>query len=172
MLNDFKKYIKILLKENICPKLMNFNLTIPFSINYNDIIDILSWIKNTGNKKSIIYLLKISNDYLNNHAGNSSFNDAIINFYENIKKNLQKKNLIIIDKKCITNRSFKMNIKMLDIDEINYFLKFIFCFNKTYEKKGNNNIIGKKYNKIIYENIFYYMGKFGKKDKEIIFEII
>ena len=172
MLNDFKKYIKILLKENICPKLMNFNLTIPFSINNNDIIDILSWIKNAGNKKSIIYLLKISNDYLNNHAGNSSFNDAIINFYENIKKNLQKKNLIIIDKKSITNRSFKMNIKMLDIDEINYFLKFIFCFNKTYEKKGNNNIIGEKYNKTIYENIFYYMGKFGKKDKEIIFEII
>ena len=44
MLEDFKKYIRILLTESISKKLINFNLTIPCYLSYMDIVDMLTWI--------------------------------------------------------------------------------------------------------------------------------
>ena len=57
---------------------------------------------------------------------------------------------------------------MLNEKDINYYLNFIYCFNlccKKNEQKIDNN-------KNIFENIFYYMGKYNEKDKEIEIEFI
>ena len=50
---------------------------------------------------------------------------------------------------------------MLNDQEINYYLKIISCLNKIYNKKGNK--IDNNNNRIIFKNIFYYIGKFRNK---------
>ena len=51
---------------------------------------------------------------------------------------------------------------------MNYFLKFIYSFNKSLEKNGKKV----ENNRKIFENIFYYMGKFKKDNRIIKIEII
>ena len=169
MLEDYKKYIEILLLENFCPKLINYTLTIPCYISYNDIVDIISWIKKCQ-IKGVSYFLKLSNEDLSINIGNRTFLSTVEIFSKSIKKKLHRNNLIT-NIKCSNYKEINIQIKLLNKEEINYFFKFIFCFNQMYEK-GNNKSINKGDNQKIFENIFYYMGKFGKKNKEINIEII
>ena len=60
---------------------------------------------------------------------------------------------------------------MLKNEDINYYLKIIYCFKKIYNKKGQK--IDKNINnKNIFENIFYYIGKYRDRNKNITIEII
>ena len=128
ILEEYKQYLKVILTENICEKLTNFSMEIPWYINTEDILDIFSWIKISKNKKCL-YFLKLSNEELNQNLGN------------------------------------KIN------KDINYILNIIFCFEK---KLGNKNKkIFDDINKAkIFENIFYFMGKFSDKEKKINIEFI
>ena len=51
---------------------------------------------------------------------------------------------------------------------MNFYLKFIYSFNKLLENNGKKV----ENNRKILENIFYYMGKFKKDNKIIKIEII
>ena len=55
----------------------------------------------------------------------------------------------------------KYIINKYDIKDINYFYKFIYCFNK------NNNININNRNQKIFENIFNYRGGFKKYEIDI-----
>ena len=171
MLEDFKKYIQILLTESISKKLINFNLTIPCYLSYMDIVDMLTWIKKAEDK-NVAYFLKLANEDLSMYRGNISFLSEVEIMKKKIKKELHKRNLIAnIEGGGGDYNQIDIKIKRLNKEEINYFLNFIFCFNKKYEKT-NNNIVKEEKRQKIFENIFYYMGKFGKKNKEINIEII
>ena len=170
MLEDFKKYIRILLTESISKKLINFNLTIPCYLSYMDIVDMLTWIKKAEDK-NVAYFLKLANEDLSMYRGNISFLSEVEIMKKKIKKELHKRNLIVNFDDGDNYKEINIKIKRLNKEEINYFLNFIFCFNKKYEKTNNNAIKEEKRQKI-FENIFYYMGKFGKKNKEINIEII
>ena len=148
---------------------MSYFLRIPFYILFDDIIDIFSWIKK-GENKNAAYVLKLSNEDLSKNVGNYSFVTSFENFLTKIKNKLHRKNLLTYIK-YTSFSNINIGIKMLNKDKINYFLKIIFCFNKIYEKRNNKNI-GKENRQNIFENIFYYIGNFSKKNKEIIVEII
>ena len=136
-----------------------------------DIVDMLTWIKKAGDK-NVTYFLKLANEDLSIYKGNISFLSEVEIMKKKIKKELQKRNLIAnIEGGGGDYNQIDIKIKRLDKEEINYFLNFIFCFHKIYEK-ANNNIIKVEKRQKIFENIFYYMGKFGKKNKEINIEII
>ena len=169
MLEDFRKPIKILLTETISPKLINFCLKIPCYIEYSDIVDIVSWIKKSRNK-GVAYFLKLSNEELSINIGNKSFVSMVDIFIKKSKKQSLRKNLIT-KIKCENNKGINIEIKLLNKEKINYFLKFIFCFNKAYEK-GNKKKLSNINKQKIFENIFYYMGNFGKNSKKINIEII
>ena len=170
MLEDFKKYIQILLTESISKKLINFNLTIPCYLSYMDIVDMLTWIKKAEDK-NVAYFLKLANEDLSMYRGNISFLSEVEIMKKKIKKELHKRNLIVNIDDGDNYKEINIKIKRLNKEEINYFLNFIFCFVKKYEKT-NNNAIKEENRQKIFENIFYYTGKFGKKNKEINIEII
>ena len=169
ILEDYKQYLKVILTENICPKLINFSVEIPWYINNEDILDIFSWIKKSKNKKCI-YFMKLSNEELNHNLGNKYFYNTVNKFKEKIKKDLYKRNLIT-NITCTNNNSIEVKIKTINKDEINYILNIIFCFEK---KLGNKNkkIFDDTKKAKIFENIFYYMGKFSDKEKKINIEFI
>ena len=169
ILEDCKKYLKVLLTEKISEKLMSYFLRIPFYISFDDIIDIFSWIKK-GENKNAAYVLKLSNEDLSKNVGNYSFVTSFENFLTKIKNKLHRKNLLTYIK-YTSFSNINIGIKMLNKDKINYFLKIIFCFNKIYKKRNNKNV-SKENGQKIFENIFYYIGNFNKKNKEIIVEII
>ena len=170
MLEDFKKHVQILLTERICDKLEKFTLKIPCYVSHMDIVDMLTWIKKSRKKEDFLYHLKLANEDLSICLGGESFVSSVGIMGTKIKKALYKRNLIT-DIKCENDyKSMNIIIKMLNKEEINYFLNFIYCFNKMYEKRNNQTIKDEKRQKI-FENIFYYMGKFGKI-KKIKIEII
>jgi hypothetical protein len=166
MIEDFRKNIEILLTECILNKLESFILKIPSYISFNDIVDIITWIRKSHNKKASI-LLKLSNSELSPNINDSEFLKCIGVFKKDFNKELQKRN-IISDINCKEYNSFDIGYKTLDAKDINYYLKFIYSFNKLLEKNGNKV----ENNRKIFENIFYYMGKFKKENKLIKIEII
>ena len=168
MLEDFKKYIMILLEENICDNLINFYLTIPCYIEFNDILDFLASIKKNKNK-NIKYFLKISNEELNNNLGKKFLNKTL-ELFDKHKNEMNKRNLVI-GITCNNNKEINIKINLLNKQNINLFLVIIFCFQKTYEKKINNKIYSDKNKQKIFESIFYLMGKFDKKCKEVTIEV-
>ena len=168
ILEEYKQYLKVILTENICDKLTNFSMEIPWYINTEDILDIFSWIKISKNKKCL-YFLKLSNEELNQNLGNNYFFNTVNKFKEKIKKDLYQRNLLT-NIACLDNKTIHVKIKTINKD-INYILNIIFCFEK---KLGNKNKkIFDDINKAkIFENIFYFMGKFSDKEKKINIEFI
>ena len=169
MLEDYKKFLEIILCENICKKLINFSLEIPSYVRRNEILDIFLWIKKCQNK-STSYYLKLSCEDLNYNAGNKYFFNTVNIFKKNIKKEMHKRNLFL-DIKCSDNKNINIKMKTLDKEQINFFLKFIFCFQNIYDKKDKKLLNDKNRSKI-FENIFYYMGKFSKNEKTINIEVV
>ena len=177
MIEDFRKHIQILLKNKFSENLINFGLTIPSYITYKDFVDIFDWIKKNKNKNTSYYL-KLSNEDLCEHLEDIAFDRAVSKFKNIIKKDLIKRN-IIANIKSFNYTEINVELKTLDYKEKDFFLKFIYCFNKTHEKNNkkimNDNTKdkdGKNNSQKIFENIFYYMGKIGKGIKNININII
>ena len=177
MIEDFRKHIQILLINKYSENLINFGLTIPSYITYKDFVDIFDWIKKNKNKNTSYYL-KLSNEDLCEHLEDIAFDRAVSKFKNIIKKDLIKRN-IIANIKSFNYTEINVELKTLDYKEKDFFLKFIYCFNKTHEKNNkkimNDNIKdkdGKNNSQKIFENIFYYMGKIGKGIKNININII
>ena len=166
MIEDFRKNIEILLTECILNKLESFILKIPSYISFNDIIDIITWIRKGHNKKASIQL-KLSNSELSPNINDDDFGKSVEAFKKYSKKEFQKRN-ILSDIYCKDKNSFDIGYKVLDANGMNYYLKFIYSFNKLLEKNGKKV----ENNRKIFENIFYYMGKFRKDNKIIKIEII
>ena len=169
MVEDFQPNIKILLKDCIFKKISNFSLTIPNYISFDYICDILSCIKNNQNFKANYYL-KLSNNKLSPAIYNTYFNNEVNNFKKEYKNVFHKRN-IITDFSCMEYKKFSLSLKMLKNEDLNYYLKIIYCFNKIYNKKGKKRNINIK-NRNIFENIFYYIGKYRDRNKNITIEII
>ena len=169
MMEDFRPNIKILLKDCIFKKISNFTLTIPNYISFDYMCDILSCIKNNQNYRANYYL-KLSNNKLSPAIETTYFNDEVNYFKTHYKGEFHKRN-ILTDFSCIEYKKFSLSLKMLKNEDINYYLKIIYCFNKIYNKKGQK--IDKNINnKNIFENIFYYIGKYRDRNKNITIEII
>ena len=166
MIEDFRKNIEILLTECILNKLESFILKIPSYISFKDIVDLITWAKKCHNKKASI-LLKLSNNELSPNINGNELLKGIEKFKKDYNKELQKRN-IISDLNCKEYNFIDVGYKTLDEKEMNYFLKFIYSFNKLLEKNGKKV----ENNRKIFENIFYYMGKFKKDNKIIKIEII
>ena len=166
MIEDFRKNIEILLTECILNKLESFILKIPSYISFKDIVDIITWVKKGHNKKASI-LLKLSNSELSPNINDSEFLKGVEKFKKDYNKELQKRN-IISDINCKDYNFIDVGYKTLDEKDMNYFLKFIYSFNKSLEKNGKKV----ENNRKIFENIFYYMGKFKKDNRIIKIEII
>ena len=169
MIEDFRDNLKTLLKDCIFKDIIEFELTIPNTLIYDDIIDIITCIKKNKNNKAIFYIY-LSNNELSPHIKTTFFEDLYKKFIKYSKKIFHKRNIISINN-CFEQNSFSFNIKMLNKDDINYYFKLIYCFNKICYKK-NKNIQNKKTNQNIFENIFHYMGKFRTKNKGIKIQII
>ena len=168
MLEDFKKYILILLEENIYEILINFYLTIPCYIEIDDILDFLVSIKKSKNK-STKYYLKITNEELNNNLG-EKFLEKTLGTFNKYKKEINKRNLNL-NVTCNNNKEINIKINLLNKENINKYLAIIFCWQKTCEKKINNKFNLDKNKRKIFENIFYFMGNFEKKCKEVNIDV-
>ena len=168
MIEDFQEKVKILLKECFLKNITFFLLIIHNILSDEYIIDMINCIKNNKNNK-ISYNLKFSNNKLSPIIGDTYFNDIAKKFIKTHKSEFCKRNLIN-DFKYSDYKKLFFSLKMLNDQEINYYLKIIYCFNKIYNKKGNK--IDNNNNRKIFENIFYYIGKFRKKNKDINIEII
>ena len=169
MVEDFRKKLEILLKECTLVSIRTFKLKIANNISYEDVINILIWIKENKNNKAI-YFLKLSNNKISPSIGTTYFLQMTQDFKKTCK-NIFHNNNIITDIVPTNNKNISLSIKLLDNNNINYYLKFIYCFNKIiYKNRGRME--DKEKNKKIFENIFYYMGKFRKSKKEIRIEII
>ena len=169
MEEDFRTNLELLIKEYFPKKINSFKLKIPCNISYEDIIDIITWIKKNNNNNAIYYII-FSNSKLSPYVGDDNFSKIIKEFYNKYKKELYKRN-IITEFNCIDNRQISLSLKMLNGQDINFFLSFIFCFNNVYNNSGKK-IENKNNNSKIFENIFYYRGNFKKTYKEITIEII
>lgn len=169
MIEDFREKLKILLTECISKNIGIFKLKIPCNISYEDIINIITWIKKSKNNRAI-YFLKFSHNEISPIIGTEKFNNKINEFKNNYKKELHKRN-IITEFICNEFKKISLSLKLLNIKDIDYYIKFIYCFNNIYKKNGNEMKISDKGQKL-FENIFYYMGKFRKSYKEIRIDFI
>ena len=168
MIEDFRENIKYLLKDYMLKSIKSFGLKVNNFLSFEDLINIIIYIKKNKNNKAI-FILKLSNSELSPCLGDTYFNDLVLKFKKDFKKKMNKRNLIT-DINCIDNKKIFFKIKMLNQSDMNYYLTFIYSFNKVYHRKNNNKKI--ENNQTIFENIFYYMGRFRKTDKEIKIEII
>ena len=171
MIEDYKPPLKLLLKDCIVnPKV--FTLTIPFNLSFEEMVEVFNWIKRNNNKKTYFHL-KLSNSELSPLIGQSCFIHNVEYFYENVKTILMNNN-IICQFKALNYNKFCVYFKILDIKNINSYLAFIHCFNakknniKNFEKRVEE--AWEKNCNIIFENIFYYEGKF--EEKMILVEIV
>ena len=170
MLEDYKKFLRVILSKNICKKLTNLSLEIPCFITNEDIVDMLSSIKKNKNTNTT-YFLKISNEELNKNLGKEKYFATVYNFKESIKKESYRKNLIT-NITCADNKIIEIKMKTLSKDQIiNPILNLLFCFERKLSK--NNKKLFDDTNKAkIFENIFYYMGNFSNNEKKINIEVI
>ena len=159
MVEDYTKPLEILLRECLSQELIYFYMTFPFNISIVEIIDILYWIKCSHNSDTNIYI-KIAHSQLSPCINHYYFKNCVVDLFNSNKDYFRKKNLLP-DFEVLNEQNIKFIINKYDIKNIEYFYKFIYCFNK----KSNN--IGSMNNQKIFENIFNYKGEFKKYEVEI-----
>ena len=161
MVEDYNEPLKLLLKDCIplLQKLVYFNLNLPFNISIPQLIDILYWIKSNHNIDLIINL-KIFNSQLNQCINQYYFKNCVIDLFNSYKDYFKKRN-ILPNFDVTDGQIIKFIINKYNNKDIDYFYKFIFCFEKS-------NLLNKKIqNQNIYENIFNFRGKFKKYEVNI-----
>ena len=161
MVEDYNEPLKLLLKDCIplLQKLVYFNLNLPFNISIPQLIDILYWIKSNHNIDLIINL-KIFNSQLNQCINQYYFKNCVIDLFNSYKDYFKKRN-ILPNFDVTDGQIIKFIINKYNKKDIDYFYKFIFCFEKS-------NLLNKKIqNQNIYENIFNFRGKFKKYEVNI-----
>jgi hypothetical protein len=127
------------------------------------LVDILYWIKCNHNV-DIIINIKIFHSQLSQCINDYYFKNGVSDLINSSKDYFKKRN--ILPKYEITKENtIKFIINKYNNKDIDYYYKFIFCFEKNISLNINNNS-----NKKIYENIFNYRGKF--KEYEINVEVI
>ena len=159
MVEDYNESLEILLKECLSQELVYFNLTFPFNISITQLIDILYWIKCNHNVETNI-TLKIVHSQLSPCIKHHYFKNCVVDLF-NCNKDYFKKRNLLCDFEIQDQHIIKYIINKYDIKDINYFYKFIYCFNK------NNNININNRNQKIFENIFNYRGGFKKYEIDI-----
>ena len=159
MVEDYSEPLEILLKECLSQELVYFNLTFPFNISITQLIDILYWIKCNHNVETNI-TLKIVHSQLSPCIKHHYFKNCVVDLF-NCNKDYFKKRNLLCDFEIQDQHIIKYIINKYDIKDINYFYKFIYCFNK------NNNININNRNQKIFENIFNYRGGFKKYEIDI-----
>ena len=163
MVEDYNRPLELLLKKCLPSKLIYFNLNLPFNISITQLVDILYWIKCNHNV-DIIINIKIFHSQLSQCINDYYFKNGVSDLINSSKDYFKKRN--ILPKYEITKENtIKFIINKYNNKDIDYYYKFIFCFEKNISLNINNNS-----NKKIYENIFNYRGKF--KEYEINVEVI
>ena len=160
MVEDYIEPLAILLKECLPQELVYFILTIPFNISITRLIDILYCIKCNHNIDTNI-TLKIVNSQLSQCIHHHYFKNCVVDLFNNNKEQFRLRNLIC-DFEIQEQHIIKFIINKYDIKDINYFYKFIYCFNKY-----NNIYDNYLYNQKIFKNIFNYRGRFKKYEVDI-----
>ena len=159
MVEDYSKSLEILLRECLSTELVYFNMTLPFNISISKLIDIIYWIKCNHNVETNIYL-KIVNSQLSHLIEHYYFKNVVVELFKSYKNHFRKRNLLP-DFEISDEHTIKFKINKYDTKDINYFYKFIYCFNRN--DKKNNNINKQK----IFENVFNYRGNFKKYEIDI-----
>ena len=159
MVEDYSEPLEALIKECLSQELIYFNMTLPFNISIPQVIDILYWIKLNHNVDTNIYL-KIVNSQLSQCINHHYFKNCVVDLLNSNKEYFRKRNLLP-DFEIINQNIIKFNINKYDVNNLEYFYKIIYCFNKN--RIGNENKADQK----IFENIFNYKGEFKKYEVEI-----
>ena len=160
MVEDYTEPLSILLKECLSQELVYFILTFPFNISITQLIDILYWIKCSHNVDTNI-TLKIVNSQLSQSIHHHYFKNCVVDSFNNNKEYFKLRNLLC-DFEIQEQHIIKFIINKYDIKDINYFYKFIYCFNKY-----NNIYQNYLWNQKIFKNIFNYRGRFKKYEVDI-----
>ena len=154
MVEDYNKPLEILLKECLPSHLIYFNLNLPFNISVNQLVDILYWIKCNHNV-DININIKIFHSQLSQCVNHYYFKNCVIDLFKSSKDYFKKRNILPIYEVNEDN-SIKFILNKYSNKDIDYYYKFILCFQKNIKLNINNS------NKNIFENIFNYRGKFNK----------
>ena len=159
MVEDYNIPLETLLKECLSQELIYFNMTLPFNIPINQLIDFLYWIKCNHNSDTNINI-KIAHSQLSPCIKHYYFKNCVVDLFNSSKEYFRKRNLLP-SFEISNEQTIKFIINKYDIKNIEYYYNFIYCFNK-------NNRIGKNMNnQKIFENIFNYRGGFKKYEVEI-----
>ena len=162
MVENYNKPLEILLKECLPSHLIYFNLNLPFNISVNQLVDILYWIKCNHNV-DININIKIFHSQLSQCVNHYYFKNCVIDLFKSSKDYFKKRNILPIYE-VNEEHTIKFILNKYNNKDIDYYYKFIFCFEKNITLNINNS------NKKIFENIFNYRGKF--KNYTINVEII
>ena len=159
MVEDYNAPLEILLKECLSQELIYFNMTLPFNIPIYQLIDFLYWIKCNHNSDTNINI-KIAHSQLSPCIKHYYFKNCVVDLFNSSKEYFRKRNLLP-DYEIANEQTIKFIINKYDIKNIDFYYKFIYCFNKY-------NSIGKTlaYH-TIFEDIFNYKGGFKKYEVEI-----
>jgi hypothetical protein len=159
MVEDYSGPLEALIKQCLSQELIYFNMTLPFNISIPQVIDILYWIKSNHNADTNIYL-KIVNSQLSQCINHHYFKNCVVDLLNSNKEYFRKRNLLL-DFEILNQNIIKFNINKYDINNLEYYYKIIYCFNKN--RIGSEN----KRDQKIFENIFNYKGEFKKYEVEI-----
>ena len=154
MVEDYNKPLEILLKECLPSHLIYFNLNLPFNISVNQLVDILYWIKCNHNI-DININIKIFHSQLSQCVNHYYFKNCVIDLFKSSKDYFKKRNILPIYE-VNEEHAIKFILNKYNNKDIDYYYKFIFCFQKNITLNINNS------NKKIFENIFNHRGKFKK----------
>ena len=159
MVEDYNIPLETLLKECLSQELIYFNMTLPFNIPINQLIDFLYWIKCNHNSDTNINI-KIAHSQLSPCIKHYYFKNCVVDLFNSSKEYFRKRNLLP-SFEISNEQTIKFIINKYDIKNIEYYYNFIYCFNK------NNRIGENMNNQKIFENIFNYRGGFKKYEVEI-----
>ena len=159
MVENYSEPLEILIRECLSEELIYFNMTLPFNTSIPQLIDILYWIKSNHNVDTNIYL-KIVNSQLSQCINHHYFKNCVVDLLNSNKDYFRKRNLLP-DFEAINQKIIKFDINKYDANNLEYFYKIIYCFNKNrvgYDIKKDQKI---------FENIFNCKGGFKKYEVEI-----
>ena len=162
IVEDYTKSLEILLRECLSPELVYFNMTIPFNISIYQLIDMIYWIKCNHNVETNIYL-KIVNSQLSQHIDHYYFKNVVVELFKKYQNYFRQKKLLP-EFEVSNEHTINFKINKYNKKDIDYYYKFIYCFNRVYSNSNNNINCSKQK---IFEKVFNFIGKFKKYEVDI-----